>query len=74
MSITWVKDDVLIPDTDPRLNAVANGTLSLQQIRKIDDGEYTCTVRADGFLSTNTTWLSVKGELILFNIITVLLT
>ena len=64
MNITWIKDDVPIPNTDPRLNIVANGTLSLQQIRKIDAGEYTCTVTADGFLSTNTTQFSVIGELI----------
>ena len=72
MSITWVKDDVLIPNTDPRLNTVANGTLSLQQLRQIDNGEYTCTVTADAFLSTNTTWLFVIGKLIL--LVTVLFT
>ena len=72
VSLTWVKDDVQIPNNDPRLNTVANGTLSLQQIRKIDEGEYTCTLTADGFLSTNTTRFFVIGELIL--LVTVLLT
>ena len=72
VSLTWDKNNVPIPNNDPRLNTVANGTLSLQQIRKIDAGEYTCTLTADGFLSTNTTQLFVIGELIL--LITILLT
>ena len=72
VSLTWDKDNVQIPNNDPRLNTVANGTLSLQQIREIDAGEYTCTLTADGFLSTNTTLLFVRGELLL--LITVLLT
>ena len=68
MNITWVKDNVPIPNTDPRLNTVANGTLAFQEIREIDNGEYTCTVTADGFLSTNTTYLLVIGELIVTSI------
>jgi len=63
VNITWVKDHVPIPNTDPRLNTIAIGTLAFQTIREIDDGEYTCTVTADGFLSTNTTNLMVIGEL-----------
>ena len=62
MNLTWVKDEVTIPTADPRVNTIANGTLRLAHIRQRDAGSYTCTVEADGFLSTNTTRLRVIGE------------
>ena len=64
--VFWVKDHVPITHVDPRVNKIANGTLLLAQVRKKDAGSYTCTVQALHFLSTNTTNLSVMGELILF--------
>jgi len=61
-NLTWVKDNVAIPDVDPRLNRVANGTLLIEQARENDAGTYTCTLVAQAFLSTNTTILRVRGQ------------
>ena len=66
VTLSWVKDGVTIPDADPRVNTVANGTLLLAHVRQRDAGTYTCTVTADFFLSTTTTRLAVIGELIPF--------
>ena len=61
--ITWEKGYKTIPEIDPRVNTVANGTLLLEDVNVKDAGIYSCTVQADNFHSTNTTHLHVRSKL-----------
>ena len=66
-SLAWSKDNVHIPNHDPRLNTDASKSiLQIEQVRENDEGVYNCTVEAQAFLSINITRLRVFGRKLLF--------
>ena len=63
VNLTWEKSHKTIPEDDPRLNTIANGTLELKDVQREDRGVYRCTVEARTFQSINITNLRVNGRL-----------
>ena len=61
VNLTWEKSHKTIPEDDPRLNTIANGTLELKDVQREDRGVYRCTVEARTFQSINITNLRVNG-------------